>query len=86
MSEKRTGNLYFKARGEKRLIAKNLRDIDQVMLRIKEFLNERNFKNYYTRVWKTDEGVMFDVGSHTEFFLWDGKYNFFRYKEDEVDD
>ena len=35
-----------------------------------EFLEERNYKSYYTRVWDTDEGTMFDVGSWSEFFLW----------------
>lgn len=28
-----------------------------------------NFKIYYTRSWDTTKGRMYDVGSHTEFFL-----------------
>lgn len=38
---------------------------------IKDFLDEHNFKSYYTRVEPhVDEHyVWLDVGSHTEFFL-----------------
>ena len=32
------------------------------------------FKHYYTRYWQQEDGrVKIDVGSHTEFFLWEGK-------------
>lgn len=31
------------------------------------------FKQYYTRVWEqADQRVRIDVGSHTEFFIWEG--------------
>ena len=38
-----------------------------------DFLNAHNFKSYYTRTWvhENKEGkwyVMYDVGSHSEFF------------------
>ena len=42
----------------------------EVYLLIHLFLDEHNFKSYYTRTWNTDEGTMYDVGNHTEFFLW----------------
>ena len=33
------------------------------------------FKRYYTRVWEQKDGrTRIDVGSHTEFFIWEGKY------------
>jgi len=33
------------------------------------------FKRYYTRVWEQEDGrIKIDVGSHTEFFVWEGKY------------
>jgi len=33
------------------------------------------FKRYYTRVWKQEDGrTKIDVGSHSEFFLWEGTY------------
>lgn len=35
-----------------------------------EFLKEKGYKSYYTRMWDTDEGRYFDVGSWSEFFLW----------------
>lgn len=34
------------------------------------------FKRYYTRAWKQADGrVRIDVGSHTEFFIWEGFLN-----------
>ena len=49
---------------------------------IKKFLEEHNFKSYYTRIQreydnpyckvdKTKSRYVFDVGSHTEFFILD---------------
>lgn len=37
---------------------------------IKKFLDERKFKCHYIRTWNTLEGRQYDVGSHSEFFLW----------------
>ena len=31
------------------------------------------FVSYYTRVWEEDGMTKIDVGSHTEFFYWEGK-------------
>jgi len=33
------------------------------------------FVSYYTRVWEEDGMTKIDVGSHTEFFYWEGKYD-----------
>lgn len=33
------------------------------------------FKSYYTRVWYNEGRTHYDVGSHTEFFHWEGKYD-----------
>ena len=34
------------------------------------------FKSYYTRIYSNHDGrTRIDVGSHTEFFIWEGKYN-----------
>ena len=33
------------------------------------------FVSYYTRVWEEDGMTKLDVGSHTEFFFWEGKYD-----------
>lgn len=67
-------NLYFiRSNGEKRLIRENI-DPDNAMGYINEYtysLNP-NFKIYYFRSWEEDGGIMYDVGSHTEFF-WVGE-------------
>lgn len=65
-----TRNLYFiNSRGEYRLLHQNVKE-KEIALLIEIFLDEHNFKHYYTRSWNTDEGTKYDVGSHTEFFLW----------------
>jgi hypothetical protein len=65
-----TRNLYFiNSRGEYRLLHENVTKKEMFKL-IQIFLEEHNFKSYYTRSWNTDEGTKLDVGSHTEFFLW----------------
>jgi hypothetical protein len=67
-------NLYFiDSRGEYRLLKENVNNSEMVMHLINKFLKEHNYKSYYTRIWQTNEGLMYDVGSHTEFFLWGGK-------------
>ena len=68
MSE--TRNLYFiDSRGRYRLLHENVKEKELHIL-IELFLDEHNFKSYYTRYWDTEEGTMCDVGSHSEFFLW----------------
>lgn len=49
---------------------------------IDEFIDQKNeckpankrFVSYYKRVWEEDGMTKIDVGSHTEFFYWEGKY------------
>lgn len=68
MPDKR--NLYFiDSNGQYRLLKSDV-DRYEAGLSIQVFLNEHNFKCYYIRQWPTDEGMKYDVGSHTEFFLW----------------
>lgn len=63
-------NLYFiDSRGNYRILMANIEQ-HEVWLAIQVFLDKHNFKSYYTRTWETEEGTMYDVGSHTEFFLW----------------
>lgn len=64
--------LFENSRGEYREIA-NVQTKKEVNQSIFQFLQEHNFKSYYTRNWvhETKDGVwhvMYDVGSHTEFF------------------
>ena len=64
-------NLYFiRSNGEKRLVRENI-DPETAIGYINEYIAtlNPNFKVYYIRTWETEEGTMYDVGSHTEFFL-----------------
>lgn len=63
-------NLYFiDSRGNYRILMSNIEE-HEARLAIQVFLDKHHFKSYYTRTWETEEGTMYDVGSHTEFFLW----------------
>lgn len=61
--------LYFEnSKGKESVIAENLSTRKGVYAAINAFLDEHNFKSYYSReIFKEDE-VWFDVGSHSEFF------------------
>lgn len=63
--------LYFlNSNNQLRLIADKLQSQKECLLAIKNFLNEHNFKSYYTRTWIDKNGyTWYDVGSYTEFFL-----------------
>ena len=64
-------NLYFiRSNGEKLLVESEIKE-DNTIKFIKKFVKEKNpnFKIYYFRSWEEDSGIMYDVGSHTEFFL-----------------
>ena len=64
-------NVYFKdSHGKKRLL-ESVYTNEQVWKVIKKFLDDHNFKSYYTRTWFSDGYTWYDVGSHTEFFLVD---------------
>jgi hypothetical protein len=65
--------LYFiRSNGEKRLVKKNV-EPKTALSEISHYVNNLNpaYKIYYTREWYDEEagGTMYDVGSHTEFFL-----------------
>ena len=61
--------LYFEnSYGKKRIIAEPGTE-EEAMKEINKFCEDRNFKIYYVRKWQTDEGLKYDVGSHTEFFV-----------------
>ena len=65
-------NLYFRdSYGDKRLIAPNLQFEKEIWVHIQKFLDDHNYKSYYTRMWYDDGYTWYDVGSHTEFFLVD---------------
>lgn len=71
--------------GKERIIKEPCDTWEDVNLAIDEFiadcndkypLNQKNpFVRYYTRVWQMPDGrTKLDVGSHTEFFIWEGKF------------
>lgn len=41
----------------------------EAMQIINKFLDDRNYKSYYTNINKYDDRLVYDVGSHTEFFI-----------------
>lgn len=60
--------LYFEnSQVEERLIAE-CETVKAVNEEIKRFLEEHNYKSYYSRSWGDEESVTIDVGSHSEFF------------------
>lgn len=66
--------LYFEnSRGKRRIIAEPKTEEDAFEF-IHAFCEERDFRIYYTRTWRDEDGLkVFDVGSHTEFFYLDDK-------------
>ena len=78
-------NLYFRdSYGKKRLIASDLQSKEEVLEHIQKFLDDHNFKSYYTRMWYADGYTWYDVGSHTEFFCVDA--NLMEKYEDEQEE
>ena len=77
--------LWFENKyGERRVIKDPCDTWEDVNTAIDEFiadcnarypLNKKNpFVRYYTRIWEEDGMTKLDVGSHTEFFFWEGKF------------
>ena len=66
--------LYFEnSYGERRVIAEP-KNRDDAWEYIHAFCEERNFRIYYVRTWRNNDGLeVYDVGSHTEFFYLDDK-------------
>ena len=65
-------NFYFRDRfGKWRLLGEKVSKENAWEL-LKAFLEQYpNFKHYYTRCWCDKDGnTWYDVGSHTEFFVW----------------
>ena len=64
--------LFFQnSRGEERVIAEPS-NREEVNKEINKFLDDHNFKSYYTRVWEENDRLIFDVGSWSEVFILDG--------------
>ena len=61
--------LYFEnSKGQKKLIS-NPVTVKDLWTEINRFLDEHNYKSYYTRINFDEKEWVIDVGSHTEFFI-----------------
>lgn len=59
---------FENSQGVQRIIAE-INSVEEAHRQIKRFLDDHNFRSYYTRSWKPQSWhTVFDVGSHTEFF------------------
>ena len=66
-------NLYFqRSNGEHRLLATDVTE-DEAWKEMRKFMDDHNFKSYYTRSWEKDGVKTYDVGSWSEFFKWTNK-------------
>ena len=63
--------LFQNSQGKERVIAET-DSLEKTWEEINKFLEDHNFKSYYSRVWEKDNRLIIDVGSHTEFFIVDG--------------
>lgn len=72
--------LFQDSQGQARIIA-DCETFADVLTEIDKFIadandkwpNKKPFKRRYTRIWEENGMTMLDVGSWSEFFLWDGK-------------
>ena len=77
MDENRIGDFYFeRSNGERVLLAEGV-DLNGASKVLKKFLDDHNYKSYYTRMWRHDNELWMDVGSHSEFLI-------LVYKEDDM--
>lgn len=61
--------IFENSYGEERVIAE-VHSEEEVYKEINKFCDEHNFKSYYTRTWmRNNNEKVFDVGSHSEFFI-----------------
>lgn len=76
-------NLYFEnSNGGRRVIA-NCHTEEEVIKAIYAFIDtcnknkpkDKKFKSYYTRTWIEDGQTWYDMGSWSEYFVWDKVIN-----------
>lgn len=65
-------NLYFEDSYGRLKLLTTVENMKETNAAIKQFLDSYNYKSYYTRMWLSEGEaywyIVFDVGSHTEFF------------------
>lgn len=65
-------NVYFENRFEERIFIGEAKNEEEIYQLIKSDISVRaqpNFQWYYTRSWERDGEKIYDVGSHTEFYI-----------------
>lgn len=61
--------LYFQSsNGNRRELGEYTTKKD-IYKKINNFLEEHNYKSYYTHIWREGDEVWIDVGSWSEFFI-----------------
>lgn len=60
--------LIFKDSYDRERLINVVKDESEAIQSIATFLKEHNYTSYYTRIWRQDDHLVYDVGSHTEFF------------------
>lgn len=65
---------FQNSRGQERAIAQ-VNNFNDVFTVISNFLADHNYKSYYVRSWEENGRIKIDVGSWSEFFYTDLKYN-----------
>ena len=64
--------LYFQnSQGQFSLVSDKIKSMGSVhsVIRKDVFRRNKNFRIYYFREWMGEDGMWYDVGSHTEFYL-----------------
>ena len=82
MSTANLKNIYFqRSNGEFVLLAESVTQEDAQLV-MKHFLDEHNYKSYYTRSWERNGVRWYDVGSWSEFFAWANEEDIERLKNE----
>lgn len=62
--------MFQNSQGNRRQIAV-CETMKEVMTEIRKFLDAHEYKSYYIRTWIDEDKTWFDVGSWSEFFIWE---------------
>ena len=63
--------IFQNSRGEEKVIAEP-QNREEISKEINKFLDDHNFKSYYTRIWEENGRLKLDCGSWSEFFFVEG--------------
>lgn len=61
--------LYFQSSNGNRCELGEYTTKKYIFKAINNFLDQHNYKSYYTRIWREGDEVWIDVGSWSEFFV-----------------